>query len=394
MIQSHCGFYYHRGNVFSKREDLLDSIIRYNDFDAEQLVSTGQDSNRKYISYHFNDDVFSKIDWTIEPTVSLSDLYKFRAQQIRDEYDYIILSFSGGSDSVEVLETFLEHGIFIDEIQTVHYNSLIAKRNEEDVKNDTSLSVMLEYRKAVIPKLNRVRKLSPNTKITEIDCSYYTYDQIAKHKFDYMGLSGKDTNGTGIIKPLRTNTFYMHNYNNKTFKPKSKVAFVRGYDKPILSIDEDRLFFRFSDIPLHGVKLLRSGTIDNLYTFEDFFWSPKMPLIPIKQSHVIKRFIETDPYLYDRVSGYNKETAEVVEPVERLYSRIIYKYTGTIQFAGAKPLSNPELKIINQIEKTHSNDIMKERETHFNTRYHKIINKDLLKRPIFSRPYEIGVINK
>ncbi len=394
MIQLHCGYYYHRGRILSRREDLLDSILFHENYQAEQGVATAQKSGSKYITYNFNDDVFTKIDWTIEPDISLSDLYKLRAQQIRDEYDYVILSFSGGSDSVEVLETFLEHGIFIDEIQTVHYNSLIAKRNEEDVKNDTSLSVMLEYRKAVVPKLKRVKQLSPNTKITEIDVSDYTYEQITKNKFDYMGMTGKDTNGTGIIKPLRTNTFYMHNHNSKTFNPKGKVAFVRGYDKPILSIDDNRLFFRFSDIPLHGVKLLRSGTIDNLYTFEDFFWSPKMPLIPIKQSHVIKRAIEVDPYLYDKVLRYNKETADFAEPVERLYSRLIYKYTDTIEFAGSKPATNPELKIINQLEKTHSKEIMNERENYYKNKYQAIINKDLLKRPIFSWPYEIGVINK
>ena len=331
---------------------------------------------------------------SIEPNISLSELYKLRAQQIRDEYDYVILSFSGGSDSVEILETFLEHNIFLDEIQTVHYDSLISRRNEDDLAKDDSLSVMLEYRKAVIPKLKRVRELSPNTKITEIDVSDYTYDQIAKNKFDYMGITGKNTNGTNVTRPLRTNTFYMHNYNNVMFKPKGKVAFVRGYDKPILSIDNNHLYFRFSDISLHGVKLLRSGEVDNLYTFEDFFWSPKMPLIPIKQSHVIKRAIELDQNPYERVVGYNKENAEFLEPVERLYSRIIYKYTDTISFIGTKPATNPELKIINQLEKTHSKEIMAEREAFYLKKYAAIENKELMRKPIYTKPYDLGVLNR
>lgn len=394
MIQLHCGFYYHRERVLSKREDLLDSIMRYKDYNAEQATAADHFVGRKYYAFYFNDDVFTNIDWTIEPNISLSELYKLRAQQIRDEYDYVILSFSGGSDSVEILETFLEHNIFIDEIQTVHYDSLIARRNEDDVAKDDSLSVMLEYRKAVVPKLKRVRELSPNTKITEIDVSDYTYNQIAKNKFDYMGITGKNTNGTNVTKPLRINTFYMHNYNNLTFRQKGKVAFVRGYDKPILSVDNNHLYFRFSDIPLHGVKLLRSGEVDDLYTFEDFFWSPKMPLIPIKQSHVIKRAMELDSHLYDRVAGYNKETAEFVEPVERLYSRIIYKYTDTISFIGSKPATNPELKIINQLEKTYSKEIMAERESYYLKKYALIENKELMRKPIYTKPYDLGAIKR
>jgi hypothetical protein len=380
--------------MLSRREDLLDSIILHKDYKAEQVVSVDQSVGRRYYAYCFNDDVFGNIDWTIEPSISLSDLYKLRAQQIRDEYDYVILSFSGGSDSVEVLETFLEHNIFIDEIQTVHYDSLIARRDENEVAKDDSLSVMLEYRKAVIPKLQRVRKLSPNTKITEIDVSDYTYEQISKNKFDYMGLTGKETNGTNVTRPLRTNTFYMHNYNNSNFKAKGKVAFVRGYDKPILSIDNNHLYFRFSDIPLHGVKLLRSGQINDMYTFEDFFWSRNMPLIPVKQSHVLKRAMELDQYLYDRVANYNKETADFLEPVERLYSRIIYKYTDTIGFIGAKPATNPELKIVNQLTKTYSKDIMDERASYYTKKYAAIENKELMRKPIYTKPYDLGELKR
>ena len=49
------------------------------------------------IRFYFHDHLFKKFDWTVEPDVSLQNLYKLRAQQIRDEYDYVILSFSGGS---------------------------------------------------------------------------------------------------------------------------------------------------------------------------------------------------------------------------------------------------------------------------------------------------------
>ena len=41
--------------------------------------------------WHFNDEIFSAIDWTIEPPFDLWELYKQRAKQIREQYDYVVL---------------------------------------------------------------------------------------------------------------------------------------------------------------------------------------------------------------------------------------------------------------------------------------------------------------
>ena len=392
MIQPHCGSYQYKDNFYSDRESLFEAMILNNDFNF-------------YPKFYFNDDIFSKIDWTREPNFSLEDLYKFRAKQIRDEYEYVVLSYSGGSDSTEILETFLNNNIFIDEIQTVHYSGLIKKTEESIIMNNDSLAVMLEYQKAVLPKLKRVRELSPNTKITEIDVSEYTHNQITNNKLDYMGLSGQTTNGTGLIKPLRTNTFYMHNYNQQNFKISKKTAFVRGYDKPILNIENGRLMFRFSDITLHGVKMIRSGQIDDLYTFEDFFWSRKFPLIPVKQSHVIKKRIQKDKVLRESIVNFNEKmikfnetndsrTSFTTEVLERVYSKLIYKYENTIDFIAPKPVKNPESTFVNMTNKTHFEEIMCERAKFYLSKYDKIYHKRLLRRTILSKPYNLGSVEE
>jgi hypothetical protein len=59
--------------------------------------------------WHFNDEIFSMHDWRVEPTASLEELYAIRARQIRDKYDYIVLFFSGGADSENMLRTFLRN---------------------------------------------------------------------------------------------------------------------------------------------------------------------------------------------------------------------------------------------------------------------------------------------
>jgi len=65
----------------------------------------------------FNDPNWvDNIDWTFEPLESWDTLCKERALQLKDELGEIILAFSGGSDSICVLNTFLKHNIPIDEV--------------------------------------------------------------------------------------------------------------------------------------------------------------------------------------------------------------------------------------------------------------------------------------
>ena len=74
--------------------------------------------NKSTIRWDFNDDIFNKIDWSIEPPNSLWDLYKMRARQIREAYDYVVLWYSGGSDSHNMLLAWIDAGLKIDEIAT------------------------------------------------------------------------------------------------------------------------------------------------------------------------------------------------------------------------------------------------------------------------------------
>ena len=91
-------------------------------YDAENniyLTHLDAVASRKQCWFYYYDDILSKVPWKIEPTETLETLYKLRAQEIRDTYDYVILCFSGGSDSLNVLETFYYNNIHIDEIVMV-----------------------------------------------------------------------------------------------------------------------------------------------------------------------------------------------------------------------------------------------------------------------------------
>ena len=80
-----------------------------------QALMEGTKTNQ-FPQWNFNNEVFGKQTWTVEPEVNLRELYRLRAQQLRDKYDYIRIECSGGGDSAQVVYNFLLNNIHVDEI--------------------------------------------------------------------------------------------------------------------------------------------------------------------------------------------------------------------------------------------------------------------------------------
>jgi hypothetical protein len=67
--------------------------------------------HNQFPEWHFNRDVFDVYAWHQEPEIGLRELYRMRAQQLRDKYDYIRLEVSGGGDSATAAFSFILNGI-------------------------------------------------------------------------------------------------------------------------------------------------------------------------------------------------------------------------------------------------------------------------------------------
>jgi len=389
----HCGYYVYNNKMYIDREDLLDDM----------LIS--EDDNRVY--FYFNEDVFNYIDWTIEPDISLKELYRLRAQQLRDTYDYLILSYSGGSDSHEILMTFLENDIFIDEIQTVHHYSLIEKVDRAFLKGNSNLATLLEFEMAVLPVLQKVVEKSPKTKLKLIDASDYTVQNAVKEKkFSFMGIDGKKINTTFITQTTPfVRTFYQHHYNNTRTDLPTKVGFIRGTDKPNLKMNKNRLKFAFTDVTMHGAKLINKKQIGDVYTIENFYWNPEIPLIPIKQSHVIKKALENDANFYAMFMLNQDKSAKHVEfnmkghPSDyyftRKYNRYIYHYWNDQFYQAPKKITESgELLILDKLfNDTTYREVLKEQQDYTFKKYNKIDDKKLINRTIISNVYDVGELN-
>jgi len=76
----------------------------------------GQKYDFSKIHWDFNKKVFSLYDWTKEPVEDVNYFYDKRVKELRQQYDYIIFFYSGGYDSHNILKTFIDNNIHIDEI--------------------------------------------------------------------------------------------------------------------------------------------------------------------------------------------------------------------------------------------------------------------------------------
>ena len=86
----------------------------YSKFEAASV----HEKTSKPLLWNFNRVTYDCYDWTQEPPESLNELYRIRAQQIREKYDYLVLWFSGGADSTNVLDAFLKNNIKLDDVAT------------------------------------------------------------------------------------------------------------------------------------------------------------------------------------------------------------------------------------------------------------------------------------
>jgi hypothetical protein len=231
-------------------------------------------ARKQSVEWHFHSDVYGTIDWSTRPPGTLDDLYRDRAQQLRDKYDYIILLFSGGMDSWAVLEAFLNNGIHIDEIVTRW-----PRAERKFVKlslNREQINMGSEYEFAVHPVLKYVEKHCPNTKITMDDFSECFHTELTEADF-------AKTNGYQFLA-----NFFKYSRSTESeleqVRHNRSIGLVSGSEKIHIRSKDNNLYAFFTDQS-------NGGDNNPNRQMEFFYWSVDAPLIPVLQAHCIKDFL-------------------------------------------------------------------------------------------------------
>lgn len=229
--------------------------------------------------WNFHDDIYSQLDWTQRPVGTLTELYRQRAQQLRDTYDYLVVNFSGGADSWTVLNSFLSNGIHVDEVYT-RWAFDERKYKQANTTDTTENNLISEYEYAVEPVLKDIEKRFPRTRIHVEDYSDAYQKTLVSDKFEIpghfltMGLLPRfSRKSPGELDAEAQGR---------------KVGIVHGWDKIQCLVENGEFFAYFVD---------RAVITDDTRSTELFYWSREFPLLPVAQAHEMKHFYETHPGL-------------------------------------------------------------------------------------------------
>ena len=261
-------------------------------FNNKALALMEHDRSGYALEWIFNDDVYGKFDWTKPIDVPLFELYRLRAQQLRDTYDYICLHYSGGADSNNALHSFIDNGIFVDEIvmyQTKPDVKFLTRGNTDN----RYLFSEIEFEAKDHLKMYRNR-IHPDTKIREFDIAEPFINLMNNDNWFETLKTSKFTTLLDSARQLAVFKDFEILADNLGGK---NIAYLIGNDKPLVWYDEKDYYCFFSDANAYHVPPIEHNSkILNGNCFTEFFyWTPDVPEIVIKQSQLVKAAAELNP---------------------------------------------------------------------------------------------------
>lgn len=275
-------------------------VGEYRTYSKVEAIELAHRQNQRWIDWHFNDLEFSAYDWTQEPTQSLSQLYAQRAQQIRDTYDYVVLFYSGGSDSTNMLDAFVDNGIAFDEIVTLGY---------WDIDPDPNSYFHSELVQVAWPRIEALKSQGLQFHHRHVDLGRTSVNILS------------DSSMT-LDRPYLATTIFTTNHLSKSYIRETtpdylriigsgrSLVFVFGHDKPRLFKVNDRYCVRFLDTVDHAVPV-RTQLQNRSWEYDEcFYQAPECCDLICKQAHVLLKFFRDNPLIFDEKKYYTDATAD------------------------------------------------------------------------------------
>jgi hypothetical protein len=266
----------------------------------------------------FNSIVYAKLNWLLEPEVDIRELYRLRAVQLRDKYDYIRLELSGGGDSTTAAFAFLLNGIHLDEV-VFRYPKTGEKDFTNDPFNTKPNNTLSEFQFAAQPLLNWIKTNCPDTLVTMHDYSENMLEQDGTKDESWI-FTTRDW-----FQPGHADKFtHFGTAEHCALADSGKhICALIGIDKPKLTILDDKWYAYFNDVQANSANPIVKDYTN--ITSEYFFWTPDMPEIVLKQAHMIMAWFEMpqNHHLKQLVAWPNFDTAKRTA-YEHIAKSIIY----------------------------------------------------------------------
>lgn len=285
-----------------------------------------------WVDWNFNEESFGKVNWLHEPTESLAELYKQRALQIRQTYDYVILNYSGGSDSKNILDAFLNNNIHIDEILIRWPRKATEKIYVPNAYDFVPENVYSEWDLVMLPDMQWLAAHHPEIKLTVWDYS----EEIVKLYNDVDWITR--VNGEHL-NPAQLGRYAMNMDNHRRVLDRGRrVAHIHGLDKPRVAHENGKFYCFFLDNVVNQSGLAYDDSVDVMNVQEFFYWTPDFPKIVVKQAYIVAKFFKEHPAFLHLVNrgfvSYSSRTA-----YEMIIKSLIYPTWDPKRFQAPKPSS-------------------------------------------------------
>ena len=292
------------------------------EFDSKIKALTYATQTGNSPKWHFNDKEYQEYDWSKEPELTLDQLYDIRTRQLREKYDYVILSYSGGADSHNILMSFIRQGLHLDEIVVNTMEKGNKKSTTLNASNTKATNAAAEHDLQTVPRLKEAAVLLPNTKISICDLTDYLVDYLTE-KGDESWVFDKRE---GLNPAGMTRFNYLHFLDiRRQFDKDRSIGIIMGIEKPRCFIHKNKFVVSYSDRATNITTVAEHFKEYTNSTIEFFYWSPEALDIQCKQVHTIKKWLEAFPQYrdyWDSEKGMDFTTIRLVH--ERLLRTILY----------------------------------------------------------------------
>jgi len=239
-----------------------------------RAIVAAQQRNLDYeaISFHYNDEWWDQIDWSIEPDESLQELYIQRARQLREKYETLILRFSGGADSTNILRTFVENDIKLD---VVSINMWYQEGVDPWIQPSN-----IEKRDIAIPFATQLKEQGADFELVISNFSS-TFASIGNDPDWILNIDAPRFTSIDISAHKAISTPEYAKWNRPS------TAVITGIDKPQIWCRNEKIwYFAISDV-LHTMHHKSNEMIQ-----EPFYWTADFPELIVKQCHSSKNYYQ------------------------------------------------------------------------------------------------------
>ena len=256
--------------------------------------------------FYYHDHIWSDFNLDTLGKKSLPDLYKQRAQQLRDRYDYLVLHYSGGSDSHNILQTFIKNNIKLDEVCVKWSKPLIdGKFYSPNTINLSSRNSPSEWDFVIKPELEKLRISNPEIKINIVDFT----EKITSQSYDVDYIENKILKLNSVRGALGSVAMRLEEdyETNLVTVNSTRVGHIFGVEKPMLYLRDNKLYFYFTDTPFETMMMPDAMAQRRV---EAFYWAPDFPELTMEQIYQTGLHFKMNP---DKLNLLNNDKMSIAD---------------------------------------------------------------------------------